>query len=628
MNLDELLALAAQDAPTPLEHARARRAVRRVAEDHGRRLREGPEIISDVDLPDPVGGDGGEATRIGRAAQLRKRGSIIWDAGTGRLDWSDETSRIFGLAPVEAQKSMIRLVSLIHAADRTAVCRRLRSAWRHRSAVEFTCRITMRDGSAAYVEVLVEILTDRHRRPTGIIATGHDVTTACKRRQDDERRALRDGSVQKDLAEVDAETGLLSRRAFADEVGRALRTGTGTLLVVSAPPYIRRSSDVDSGHDDRLGAAAAKVLRDVVDSDPCGLLGRYEFGVLMPYTTLESATAKAEMVVGQLRSTRFLAGCPRLDAFGGLVHYDYRLPSESIELLLDAETAWRRAKHEDRPLHVLRQPPSAEDRREICRAGIRSAVEQNRFALYAQPLRDLELNRTTRHEILLRVLDDVGRPIPPTTFLHLAEHVDEILAVDKWVINHALRLIGEGAQTSHYQINVSGRSLADPLLLEHLRAAVERFRVNPEHLTVEITETAAIGNLTVARRFADGVRELGCQLALDDFGTGNTPLGFLTKLPVDLVKIDGSFIQGLPDSEPLQAVVQGLVQICRKLGILTAAEYVQDDATLDLLRAYGVDFAQGFHVGEPEQLVADRPRTRSIELELYPAARYRERRAI
>ncbi len=298
------------------------------------------------------------------------------------------------------------------------------------------------------------------------------------------------------------------------------------------------------------------------------------------------------------------------------------------DLLLDGETAWRRAKHEDHPVYVQPQVAAGE-RRDICRAGIHSAIRENRFALHAQPLRDLELNRTTRHEILLRVIDDVGRPTSPATFLQIAEHVDEVLAVDRWVIDHALQTIGDGPQTSHYQINISGQSLADPLLLNHLRSAVDRYHVDPQRLTIEITETAAIGNLAVARRFADGLRDLGCQLALDDFGTGNTPLSFLTKLPVDLVKIDGSFIQDLARSEPHQAIVHGLVRMCRSLGILTAAEYVQDDTTLRLLRNYGVDFAQGFHVGQPEQLVIRRDRpSQSVELELYPTGMINHRRVI
>lgn len=614
MNLDDLLALAARDVPTKLEKARARRAVRLIKADRDRRLVEGPDIASDVDLRDPTDTKVGERERIMRAAQLGKRGSITWTAGIRRLEVSPEMLRLVGRTPVEEPGSLTKLFALIHPAGRAAVRERVHRAWRDRSATEFACWLLLPDGSTSRVEFLVEIVVDESGRPVGIVATGEDATAAHKRRQEAERRALRDGSVQRSLAEIDAATGLLSRRAFADEVGRAVRSGTGTLLVISAPPLAEPGSEDDA----RLSGSAARLLRDLAGCDPCGVLGRYEFGVLMPYTTFETATPTAERAIAGLRDTRFLAGRTRLEAFGGLVRYDYRLPTESIDLLLDAETAWRRARHEDQHLHILRQAPSAEERREICRAGIRSAVEQGRFTLYAQPLRDLELNRTTRHEILLRVFDEVGRPTPPTAFLELAEHVDEILAVDKWVINHALQMIGEGPQTAHYQINISGRSLADPLLLDHISNAVERFAVDPQHLTIEITETAAIGNLTVARRFADGVRELGCQIALDDFGSGNTPLGFLTKLPVDLVKIDGAFIEGLPESEPLQAVVQGLVQMCRKLGILTAAEYVQDEATLDLLRAYGLDFAQGFHVGEPEELVLGPRRTKSVELELSP----------
>ncbi|GAA1844336.1 EAL domain-containing protein [Asanoa iriomotensis] len=619
MDLDELVALARTAVPNPLERARARRAMRRIADDRRRRLDEGREILTDVDLHDPLLADLDEAQRIRRAADLRRRGTITWATGARWVTWTDEMARIFDRAPTDSRASLAGLFRLVHATDRGRVRRAVHDVWRRQSAADVVCRIIRGDGSTGYVEFLVEVTTDGRGRTTGIIATGHDVTAAHKDREETGRRALRAASVQQSVVEVDQVTGLLTRKAFADEVGRALRTGTGTLLVISASPYISRSSDVESGRDHRLSAATARLLREAFDALPCGALGRHEFGVLLPYTTFETATRRAEEVISSLRQARYMADCPRIDAFGGLVRYDYRLPVDSMDLLVDADGAWRRAKHEDRPLHVLRQPPSADERREMCRNGIRSAVDQRRFILYAQPLRDLELNRTTRHEILLRVLDEAGRPTLPTTFLELAEHVDEILAVDKWVLDRALRLIGERRQTSHFQINVSGRSLGDALL-GALTDAIERYGVDPTRLTIEITETAAIGNLTVARRFADGVRELGCQVALDDFGTGNTPLGFLTKLPVDLVKIDGSFIAGIAHSAAKQAVVQGLVQMCASLGILTAAECVQDDATIDLLRVYGVDFAQGFHVGEPSPLLAESRPAKQLELEVYPVA--------
>ena len=617
MNLDDLLTLTAQRVPTQLDEARARRTARMIDDEYVRRLAAGIDITSDVDLRDPAEMD--ERQRIIRSAELLKLGTISWHLNRSEIDWSSEMSRILGHAPGVIQPSLSRLISMIHRKDRALVRRQIQAAWRGPAETEVVFRVVKPDRATGYVHCYLEVITDDDGQPTGIIATGRDVTSVEKARQERDRRTLRGGTVQPDLTEFDPITGLLTRQRFADQVGRALRTGTGTLLVVSAPPYIRRSSDANSGRDDRLSAVAAEVLRSVAGpSDPCGVVGRHEFGVLLQYTTVDTARPKADEILDRLRATRFLAASARLDAFGGLVHYDYRIPTESIELLFDAETAWRQAKRQDVPLHVLRESPSTADRREAARASIRAAVEDNRFVLFAQPLRDLELNQITRHEMLLRVLDDVGRAVPPTTFLELAEHVDEILTVDKWVINHALRLIGQGSQTSHYQINISGRSLADPLLLEHISHAIDRHAVDPERLTLEITETAAIGNLTVARRFADGVRALGCQVALDDFGTGSTPLSFLTQLPVDLVKIDGSFIQDLPDSKPSQAVVEGLVQTCHRLGILTAAEYVQDEATLDLLRHYGVDFAQGFYVGEPELIRTERPPAQSIELPINP----------
>jgi len=615
MNLDDLIALAAQDIPTRLDDVRARRAVKLIKSDRDRLVAEGRQITSDVDLHDPLRADISEAQNIVRAAELTKRGAIGWDARTRRVDCSVEMLRLLGLPLVEQRRSWIDLVRLIHPADRVTACQRVYEAWRRRAPAEIGCWLRRPGGSAIYVEFLVEIVVDGRGRPAGIVATGEDATADFQRRQEAERRALRARSVQQNLIETDPATGLLTRRAFADEVGRAAHAGTGTLLVISTPP-LALPEDEEEAEEARLCALAARVLRDVVGCGTCGVLGRYEFGVLLPFTTFESATAIAERAITSLREIRFLADRNRLEAFGGLVRYDYRLPIEAIDLLVDADSAWRRARHEDRHLHVLREAPSADKRREFCRAGIRNAVEQNRFTLYAQPLRDLRLNCTTRHEILLRVFDDVGRPTPPTAFLELAEHVGEVVAVDKWVIDNALRHIGGGSQTAHYQINVSGRSIGDPSLLGHIRHGVERYRVDPRRLTIEITETAAIDNPTVARRFADGLHELGCELALDDFGSGYTPLNFLTKLPVDLVKIDGAFIQGLPDSKPHRVIVEHLVQMCRELGVQTIAEYVQDEVTLDLLHGYGLDFAQGFHVGEPSEMVVGPRHPTFVELEV------------
>ncbi|MEU7615212.1 EAL domain-containing protein [Micromonospora rifamycinica] len=195
-----------------------------------------------------------------------------------------------------------------------------------------------------------------------------------------------------------------------------------------------------------------------------------------------------------------------------------------------------------------------------------------------------------------------GRLRPPAGFPvpgKVGERVGEILAVDKWVIDHALALIGRGAQTSHYQTNVSGKSLADPGLLDFVNEAIRRHRVKPECLTFEITETALVENRNEALAFATGIRQVGCHLALDDFGTGYGALAHVKYLPVDLVKIDGMFVVNLCRSPADQAVVSKLTELCHTLGIHVAAEYVQDEATLELLRSWEVDFAQRYGTGMP-----------------------------
>ncbi|WP_433797594.1 EAL domain-containing protein [Actinoplanes sp. CA-252034] len=301
-----------------------------------------------------------------------------------------------------------------------------------------------------------------------------------------------------------------------------------------------------------------------------------------------------------------------------MVRFGPDATATGFDLLIDAEDAAREARRGCGAVNVLDRPASSHDRTARCRSRIRRAVAADRFALYAQPIVDLALNRITRHEILLRVRGTAGDPVAPWAFLDVAERVGEILAVDRWVVDHALELIGQGAQTSHYQINLSGKSLADPGLLPFVTDAIRRHRVDPECLTFEITETALIENRTEALAFATGIREIGCGLALDDFGTGYAALAYLKHLPVDLVKIDGVFVTDLRRSPPDQALVSKLVELCHLLGIRVAAECVPDDETIELLRAYGVDFAQGYRTGRPVPFAASlEPRENSIELELW-----------
>jgi EAL domain-containing protein (putative c-di-GMP-specific phosphodiesterase class I) len=203
-----------------------------------------------------------------------------------------------------------------------------------------------------------------------------------------------------------------------------------------------------------------------------------------------------------------------------------------------------------------------------------------------------------RHELLLRVLDEGDNPQSPEQVLQIAERLDTIYEIDLWVVERAMQLAAERTDLC-LQINLSGRSVGDPRLTAEVESLIEQYAVNPEQLTFEITETALIGNLSEARHFADRVRDLGCQLALDDFGSGYASFKYLRLFPIDLVKIDGEYVVDLVRNPEDQVLVRALVQVCQAYGIHTVAEYVQDDATLRMLREFGVDFVQGYLIGRP-----------------------------
>jgi len=249
----------------------------------------------------------------------------------------------------------------------------------------------------------------------------------------------------------------------------------------------------------------------------------------------------------------------------------------------------------------------ARDRQGSWRERVADALGTDRFTLYSQPILDLQSNRVTRHELLLRVLDENDGPQSPAQVLDIAERLDAVYDIDLWVVERAMQLATEHRDLN-LQINLSGRSVGDPRLTGEVERLIKHYGVNPEQLTFEITETALIGNLSEARHFADRVRDLGCELALDDFGSGYASFRYLRIFPIDLVKIDGEYVVSLTQNQQDQVLVRALVQVCQAYGIHTVAEFVQDEPTLRLLRELGVDYVQGYFVGRPSPLETTRLR--------------------
>jgi PAS domain S-box-containing protein len=229
---------------------------------------------------------------------------------------------------------------------------------------------------------------------------------------------------------------------------------------------------------------------------------------------------------------------------------------------------------------------------------VRTALNDDRFVLYSQPIVDARSGEVVREELLLRMLSDRGDDgvIEPGAFLPVAEEFGMIGEIDRWVIREGIPLLAEQRQIA---INLSGRSIGDPSITKLIESVVRDLEVDPSNLTIEITETALVQDMQAARAFTDRLERLGCALALDDFGTGYGSFTYLKHLPVQYIKIDIDFIRELPRNPADRRIVRSIVGIAKGFGIKTIAEGVEDEETLKLLVEYGIDFAQGYHIDRP-----------------------------
>jgi PAS domain S-box-containing protein len=229
---------------------------------------------------------------------------------------------------------------------------------------------------------------------------------------------------------------------------------------------------------------------------------------------------------------------------------------------------------------------------------IRDALDEQRLVLHTQPIVPLR-GGEPREELLLRMVGANGDLIPPGSFLWAAEKYGLIGEIDRWVIGEAARLAATGRRV---QANLSARSIAHLDLLSLINHELHTVGADPSNLVFEITETALMENVEAAETFARGLVGLGCGLALDDFGTGFGSFTYLKRLPVTFLKIDTDFVRDLPTNQANQHVVKAIVGLAQGFGYRTIAEGLEDEATLELLLQFGVDYAQGFLYGHPEPL--------------------------
>jgi len=236
---------------------------------------------------------------------------------------------------------------------------------------------------------------------------------------------------------------------------------------------------------------------------------------------------------------------------------------------------------------------------------INHALEENRFQLYFQkilPLDGQEKSFILHGEILLRMIDKEGDIVSPSNFLPAAERYNMITLIDEWVVDQSIQWLASRKDKVLISVNLSGMSISNRDFLNFIVTRIKQYQVNPELLCFEITETAAISHLSTAIHFMNVLKKLGCSFALDDFGSGLSSFSYLTSLPVDYLKIDGTFVMDI-DKDPMHyAMVKSINEVGQVMGIKTIAEYAASEGIIRSLREVGVDNAQGYAIARPVPL--------------------------
>ncbi|MDJ0577027.1 MAG: EAL domain-containing protein [Xenococcaceae cyanobacterium MO_234.B1] len=419
-------------------------------------------------------------------------------------------------------------------------------------------------------------------------------------------------------AQHDVLTGIYNRNGFEQQVTEAI-----ALAQEHSYQYALCYLDIDRfkvindicGHlaGDELLRQITNILKQRVrSSDILARIGSDEFGLLLKQCPLEEAEKIAYTLSNLIQESRF-TWQDKSFSIGvsiGVVAIDEN-SSNFSNILNAADTACYTAKQKGSSRIQLYRLDDQElvkyrgERHWISRINL--ALEENRFRLYCQKISPLQDKFGIEHyEILLRLLDKQGNLVSPIHFIPVAERYNLMPAIDRWVIKNFFATYQKYCHNqSHskcqaiYTINLSGASINSDLFFYFLKEQFAQYKITPEKICFEITETAAIANLTTAAQFIRELKELGCSFALDDFGSGMSSLAYLKNLPVDYLKIDGNFVKNIVNDPIDRATVECFNRIGHVMNIQTIAEFVENDDIILQLKELGVDYAQGYGISKP-----------------------------
>lgn len=476
-------------------------------------------------------------------------------------------------------------------------------------------------GSQPYAIALLENITQHKQTEKALIKTQEQLKYLLQARTDQISLMNEELSWQ---SSHDSLTGLLNRFAFERQLSHTLKS-------LQKNPKIAEHTLCYLNLDrfkaiNELGGSLAgdEILRQVgriVESrcrqtDLVARLGADEFILLLRQCPLEQAMKVSESIVERIRNNRFQWENREynVSASMGLVPLNQSVGAATQELMMAADAACFAAKKQGRSRIRVYEATDQEVVKYRSEAQWISKIErslaEDGFVLYAQGIVDMqgEAMPIKHWEVLIRMKGEQGEIISPGSFLPAAERYHLVTKIDFWVIEQMLQYLEKrcagGVTEEVWNINLSGASINDESLLGFLREQFERYAVPTRMICFEVTETVAIANLNRAKEVIQWIRGMGCQISLDDFGSGMSSFNYLKYLPVDYLKIDGSFVKDMVSDPVDYAMVETINRIGHVMGIQTVAEYVGDLEIAEAIRHIGVDYGQGFGLAQPIPLPA------------------------
>ncbi len=472
------------------------------------------------------------------------------------------------------------------------------------------CTITNKQNETVHVEGTLGRIKDRQNNIEGQVLAFRDITEM--------QRLSETISYQ---ASHDALTGLANRDQFSERLQYLIEDAqehhTTHALIVLDIDQFKVVNDI-AGHTagDELLLKTTSVIKTVIrSSDLCARLGADEFGIMLENAPSDQTLEIAKRLQSRLKENRLIwdqhvfnintsIGIVLIDNESENLHSVLAAADDACAVAKDAGGNKIRVYNYNESLYHQRRGEMQ------WISHLTQALEENRFVLYHQPIVSLDgQDNDAKSELLIRMVDTEGNIVSPADFIPAAERYNLMTAIDRWVIQTALRSykllidkLGPDKINYTFTINLSSAFLADENSLDFLIYEFQEFEVPPQNFCFEITETAAISNMKMATTFISEIKKIGATFALDDFGSGFSSFNYLRQLPVDYLKIDGTFVKNMHEDHISHAMVEAIHSLGRFIGIKTIAEFAANEEILQLLKKIGVHYAQGYHVGKPSSL--------------------------